>query len=75
MATKTKRLEIRAEDSFIKTVERLARESGTTKAGVIDAAVNLLSQALEQAEKGFIIEYVPKESKQNKTAGRRAVTA
>jgi hypothetical protein len=47
MATKTKRFEIRAEDSFIKTIERLAKESGTSKAAVIDAAVNLLAQKLD----------------------------
>lgn len=67
MATKTRRLEIRAEDAFIETLERLARESGTTKAGVIDAAVNLLSQALEKAAEGKVITYVPKNRITNET--------
>lgn len=61
MATKTKRLEIRAEDSFIQTLERLAREGGTTKAGVIDAAVHLLEEALEENKKGKVISYIYKE--------------
>ena len=48
----TKRFEIRAEESFLKKLEELAKASGTSKADVIDHAVGLYAHALEQAIEG-----------------------
>ncbi len=55
---KTGRLEIRADESFLQTLEKLADESGTSKATVIDRAVGLYKKALEEAEKGRSIQFV-----------------
>ncbi len=52
MATKTKRFEIRAEESFLEKLQELATASGTSKADVIDHAVGLYAHALEQAMEG-----------------------
>jgi len=64
MATKTKRLEIRAEASFLDELNRLAEASGTTRAEVIDRAVGLYAKALAEIEQGKIIKFVfPEEAK------------
>ncbi len=52
MAIKTKRFEIRVEDSFLQKLEELSKSSGTSKADVIDHAVGLYAHALEQAMEG-----------------------
>jgi hypothetical protein len=59
MATKTKRLEIRAEEIFIRKLEELATASGTSKAEVIDRAVGLYAHALEEAQKGNDLFFAP----------------
>jgi hypothetical protein len=59
MATKTKRLEIRAEERFIRKLEELATASGTSKADVIDRAVGLYAHALEQAQQGNDLYFAP----------------
>jgi hypothetical protein len=56
---KTERLEIRAESGFIEQLDRLARESGTSKAEIIDRAVGLYAHALKEAKAGNIIEFRP----------------
>ena len=58
MATKTRRFEFRAEDRFVKELERLATASGTTKAQVIDRAIGLYAEALRQAEEGKSIYFM-----------------
>lgn len=64
MATKTKRLEIRAEAGFLEELNRLAEASGTTRAEVIDRAVGLYAKALAEIEQGKTIQFVlPEESK------------
>ena len=52
MAIKTRRFEMRAEESFLGTLEKLAAASGISKADVIDHAVGLYAHALEQAMEG-----------------------
>jgi predicted transcriptional regulator len=59
MATKTGRLEIRAEDQFLKRLEDLASASRTSKADVIHRAIGLYAQALKEAEQGKVIKFVP----------------
>ena len=56
---KTERLEIRAEDKFISSLEELAKASGTSKADIIHRAVGLYAQALKEAEEGNVIQFVP----------------
>lgn len=58
MATKTQRLEIRAEEGFIKELNRLAEESGTTRAEVIDRAIGLYATALHEVQQGKTIQFV-----------------
>jgi hypothetical protein len=58
MATKTKRLEIRAEEGFIKELNRLAEASGTTRAEVIDRAIGLYATALREIGEGKKIQFV-----------------
>jgi hypothetical protein len=62
MATKTKRLEIRAEEGFINELNRLAEASGTTRAEVIDRAIGLYATALQEIEQGKTIKFVFPES-------------
>jgi hypothetical protein len=62
MATKTKRLEIRAEEGFINELNRLAEASGTTRAEVIDRAIGLYATALQEIEQGKTIKFVYPES-------------
>ena len=52
---KTERLEIRAEDKFISSLEQLAQASGTSKADIIHRAVGLYAQALKEVESKFNI--------------------
>jgi hypothetical protein len=56
---KTGRIEIRAEDQFLVSLEQLAQASGTSKADVIHRAVGLYAQALKEAEEGNVIQFVP----------------
>lgn len=56
---KTKRLEIRADESFIEKLEYLAKASKTSKADIIDRAIVLYANALEEAERGNTITFVP----------------
>lgn len=58
MATKTKRLEIRAEEGFINELNRLAEASGTTRAEVIDRAIGLYATALHEVEQGKTLKFV-----------------
>lgn len=58
MATKTKRLEIRAEEGFINELNRLAEASGTTRAEVIDRAIGLYATALREVEQGKTLKFV-----------------
>jgi len=51
--------ELRAKASFVEELERLAEASGVSMAQVIDRAIGLYTKALEEAEKGNIIEFVP----------------
>jgi len=51
--------ELRATVSFFKELERLAEASGVSMAHVIDRAIGLYAKALEEAEKGNIIDFVP----------------
>jgi hypothetical protein len=57
MATKTRRLEIRAEEGFINELNRLAEVSGTTRAEVIDRAIGLYATALQEIEQGRVIKF------------------
>ena len=59
LMAKTERLEIRAEDKFISSLEQLAQASGTSKADIIHRAVGLYAQALKEAEVGNVIQFVP----------------
>ena len=59
LMAKTERLEIRAASGFIEKLDRLAKESGTSKAEIIDRAVGLYAQALKEAEVGNVIQFVP----------------
>jgi hypothetical protein len=58
MGTKTKRLEIRAEEGFINELNRLAEASGTTRAEVIDRAIGLYATALHEVEQGKTLKFV-----------------
>ena len=58
MATKVKFLEIRATEGFIDELNRLADESGTTRAEVIDRAIGLYATALNAFEEGKDIKFV-----------------
>ncbi|NBT53007.1 MAG: hypothetical protein EBT12_15915 [Marivivens sp.] len=58
MATKTKRLEIRAAEGFINELDRLADESGISRSAVIDRAVGLYAKALSEIEEGRKIKFV-----------------
>lgn len=64
---KTKRLEIRAEESFVKKLEELAKASGTSKADIIGRAVGLYARAWEEAEHGRSISFVVAEEAEAKT--------
>jgi hypothetical protein len=59
MATKTQRFELRAKEGFIEELDRLATASGTSKADIIDRAVNLYARAWAEAEEGKVIQYIP----------------
>jgi hypothetical protein len=59
---KTERLEIRAASGFIEKLDRLAKESGTSKAEIIDRAVGLYAHALEEAQAGNVIEFRPEKT-------------
>jgi hypothetical protein len=59
MATKTKRFEIRAEETFLRKLDELATASGISKADVIDRAVGLYEHALKQAQEGKDIYFAP----------------
>lgn len=56
---KSGRLEIRAEDQFLLSLDQLAQASGTSKADVIHRAVGLYAQALKEAKEGRVIQFVP----------------
>jgi len=58
MATKTRRLEIRAEEGFINELNRLATASGITRAEVIDRAIGLYATALSEVEQGKTLKFV-----------------
>lgn len=58
MATKSKRLEIRAEQGFIDELNRLAKASGTTRAEVISRAISLYATALREVERGKVLKFV-----------------
>jgi hypothetical protein len=77
MATKTKRLEIRAEEGFINELNRLAEASGTTRAEVIDRAIGLYATALHEVEQGKTLKFVFPDSKREtavpSTAGSMGV--
>lgn len=68
MATKTKRLEIRAEEGFINELNRLAEASGTTRAEVIDRAIGLYATALHEVEQGKTLKFVFPDSKRETAA-------
>jgi len=55
---KTGRLEIRATNEFIERLDVLAKESGTSKAEIIDRAVGLYEEALREAKAGKTIQYI-----------------
>jgi hypothetical protein len=61
MATKTGRLEIRAESQFLDLLDDLAKASGTSKTKVIDRAVGLYARALKEAEEGKVIRFLSAE--------------
>jgi len=48
-----------ADVSYFEKLERLAEASGVSMAQVIDRATGLYAKALEEAEKGNIIDFVP----------------
>jgi hypothetical protein len=50
---------ISADVSVFEELERLAEASGVSMAQVIDRSIGLYAKALEEAEKGNIIEFVP----------------
>lgn len=62
LMAKTERLEIRAASGFIEKLDRLAKESGTSKAEIIDRAVGLYAHALEEAQAGNVIEFRPEKT-------------
>ena len=62
LMAKTERLEIRAASGFIEKLDRLAKESGTSKAEIIDRAVGLYAHALEEAQAGNVIEFRPEQT-------------
>ena len=72
MATKTKRLEIRAEEGFINELNRLAEASGTTRAEVIDRAIGLYATALHEVEQGKTLKFVFPDSELKTAASRTA---
>jgi len=53
------RLEFEASQSFVKGLDALAKESEVSRAEIIRRSVNLYALAVEEAEKGNIIEFVP----------------
>jgi len=53
------RFELLVKPSFVEKLEQLAEDFGTSKAVVIDCAIGLFAKALEEAEKGNIIDFVP----------------
>lgn len=79
MATKTQRLEIRAEQGFINELNRLAEASGTTRAEVIDRAIGLYATALREIEQGKTLKFVfpdsARETAAAPTAGSMEVPA
>jgi hypothetical protein len=59
LMAKRERLEICAESGFIEKLDRLAKESGTSKAEIIDRAIGLYARALKEAQAGNVIQFVP----------------
>ncbi len=47
------------DDDFITRIDELARASGTSKSDVLRRAIGLYAQALKEAEKGWVIKFVP----------------
>lgn len=52
-------------DPLISNLDRLARESGTTKAEVMVRAIRLYEKTLEEASKGNVIQFIPESELQN----------
>lgn len=52
-------------DPLISNLDRLARESGTTKAEVMVRAIKLYEKTLEEASKGNVIQFMPESELQN----------
>ena len=59
LMAKTERLVICAESGLIEELDRLAKESGTSKAEIIDRAIGLYAHALKEAQAGNVIQFVP----------------
>ena len=53
------RFELLVKPSFVEKLEQLAEGFGTSEGVVIDCAIGLFAKALEEAEKGNIIDFVP----------------
>lgn len=52
-------------DPLISNLDRLARESGTTKAEVMARAIRLYEKTLEEASKGNVIKFIPESELQS----------
>jgi len=57
MATKTERLEMRMENSFLNKIQELADSQNISKAELMRQAIGLYAQALEEASNGRLIKF------------------